>query len=393
MMKTIKNVMGVLLLAGLLVSTGCTHRISPEAASNTAVKSNQEVSALQNQLKQKNQEIAALASKNQSKDMLLEKYKAKLDDKSKAALEADMKSKSVVTAGSAAAGAMLLPPQAKTGECYARVFIPPTFKTMTEKVLKRAPSERLEIEPATYGMAEKRILVKEASERLELVPAQYGWAEEKVLVKEASTRIEKVPAKYEWKTEKILVKPAYSMWKKGRGPIEKIGNATGEIMCLVEVPAVYKTVKKKVMVSPPTVRTINIPAEYKTVKKKVMIKPPTTHKVVIPAVYKTVKVKTLVTAPKERRITIPPEYQTVTKTEKVTEGHMEWRRILCETNTSADLVAKVQRALKNAGQNPGEIDGVFGWRTINAMKAYQKKKGLAVGALTYETIKSLGVRF
>jgi len=72
---------------------------------------------------------------------------------------------------------------------------------------------------------------------------------------------------------------------------------------------------------------------------------------------------------------------------------MEWRRILCETNTSVDLVTKVQQALKNAGYDPGPIDGVFGWRTVNAMKSYQKKKNLAVGALTYETIKSLGVKF
>jgi len=380
MTKTSKNVLGVLLLAGALAFIGCAHSGS------------QEVSDLQGQLRQKDQEIKTLESSNQNKDMLLEKYKVNLDDQSRAALEADMRAKKAVEANKAAPEAMLLPPEAKPGECYARVFIPPTYRTATEKVLKNGASERLEVVPAKYNWVEKRVLVTEASERLELVPAKYQWVEEKYLVKEASTRMDQVPAKYDWETESILVKPAYSVWKKGRGPIEKVDNATGEIMCLVEIPATYKTVKKKVMVSSPSTRTVNIPAEYKTVKKKVMVKAPTTHKVEIPAVYKTVKVRNLVSAPKEHRIAIPAEYQTVAKTEKVTEGQMEWRQILCETNVSTDVITKVQAALQRAGHNPGPIDGVIGYQTRDAMKSYQQKKGLAVGELTYETIKSLGVK-
>lgn len=231
----------------------------------------------------------------------------------------------------------------------------------------------------------------EASERLEVAPAEYQWVEEKYLVKEASTRMEQIPAKYDIEAETILVKPAYSVWKKGRGPIEKVDNATGEIMCLVEIPASYKTVEKKVMVSTPGTRKVTIPAEYETVKKKVMVKPPSTRKVAIPAVYKTVKVRNLVAEPQERRIPIPAEYQTVAKTEKIAEGHMEWRRILCETNVSTDVITKVQMALQRTGYNPGPIDGVLGWQTNGALKSYQQKKGLAVGELTYETIESLGV--
>jgi hypothetical protein len=139
-----------------------------------------------------------------------------------------------------------------------------------------------------------------------------------------------------------LVKPAETVWKKGRGPIEKIDNTTGEIMCLVEVPAVYETVKKNVMVAPPTTREIAIPAEYETVKKRVMVKPPTTRTIEIPAVYKTVKVKKLVSPAQERKISIPAEYQTVTKTQQVTEERMEWRQILCETNVSPDFISVLE---------------------------------------------------
>ena len=370
MKKPSKNALGIVLLAGVLAFIGCAHSGSHE------------VGDLQSQLKQKDQKIKTLETSNQDKDMLLEQYQARLNEQSGGATEASM----------SASGDMLLPPKAKPGECYARVFIPPAYRTSTEKALMRGAAERLEVIPARYEWVEKRVLVTEASERLEVVPAQYQWVEEKYLVKEASTRMKEIPAKYDWETETIMVKPAYSVWKKGRGPIEKVDNATGEIMCLVEIPASYQALKKKVMVSPPGTHTVNIPAEYETVKKKVMVKPPATRKVEIPAVYKTVKVRNLVSKPKERRIPVAAEYQTVTKTEKVSEGRMEWRQILCETNVSPGIITRVQTALQQSGHNPGPIDGVLGRQTRVALKSYQQKKGLAVGELTYETIKSLGVK-
>jgi len=163
-------------------------------------------------------------------------------------------------------------------------------------------------------------------------------------------------------------------------------------MCLVEIPAAYKTVKQKVMVTPPTTRKIEIPAKYETVKKKIMVKPPTTRKIEIPADYKIVKVNKMVSPPQERRIPISAEYQTVTRTEQVSEGRLEWRRVLCETNVSRDIIARVQTALRSAGHDPVFIDGVIGPKTTAAMKAYQREKGLGVGSLTYRTMESLGIK-
>jgi len=187
------------------------------------------------------------------------------------------------------------------------------------------------------------------------------------------------------------VKPAHTEWKKGKGEITKIDNSTGEIMCLINVPAVYKTVRKKVLVKPETTKTITIPAEYKTVKVKKVVKPAGTKTIEIPAVYKTVKVKKEVTPPTTKKITIPAEYKTVTKRVKVTEERMEWQPILCKTNTTPDIITRIQRALKKAGFNPGPIDGVIGSQTKAAITAFQKAKGLAIGGLTLKTLKKLGV--
>ncbi|MEM9175325.1 MAG: peptidoglycan-binding domain-containing protein [Myxococcota bacterium] len=288
-------------------------------------------------------------------------------------------------------GGDLLPP-AEPGQCYARVFVPPTYETRTEDVLKTAATERLEVIPATYETVDEQVLVEAASERIEVIPAVYGWVEEQVLVKAASSRLEEVPAQYEWQEEQILVKPAHTIWKKGTGPIQKLDEATGEIMCLVEVPAEYKTVRKKVQVAGPTTREVAIPAEYKTVKRQVVTTPATTRTIEIPAKYKTVKVRQVVTPAAERRIPIAAEYQTVSKRVQVTEGEMAWRQILCETNTTADIVRQMQRALDAAGHSPGPIDGIVGRETLAALRGYQTEKGLPEGGVTLATLKSLGVQ-
>ncbi len=99
----------------------------------------------------------------------------------------------------------------------------------------------------------------------------------------------------------------------------------------------------------------------------------------------------LVKPAQEIRTEIPAEIETVAENVKVKDGRMEWRPILCETNTSPDVVRKLQSALMNAGFNPGAIDGSLGGRTFTAVQAYQQANGLPSGQLTLETLNSLGV--
>jgi len=295
------------------------------------------------------------------KGMTAEDYKKELDAKARllreaeerarqaqlAKEEAERRAREAMLAKERAEKDAYCPPlTAKIGECYASVYVPPKFRTVTEKVL-----------------------VKQASERIETIPAKYEVVEQKVLVKEASVRYEEVPAEYGWVEEKVLVEPAHTVWKKGRGLIEKVDTITGEILCLVEVPARYETVRKQVVVKPATIRRVEIPAEYETIKVTKMVSPP-----------------------QEKRIPIPAEYGTVTRTEKVSDGYMACKPVLCETNISPKIVIRIQEALSKAGFSPGPVDGVLGEQTRAAIVSYQKAKGLAQGDLTYETLESLGVK-
>ncbi|MCA9774741.1 MAG: peptidoglycan-binding protein, partial [Myxococcales bacterium] len=106
----------------------------------------------------------------------------------------------------------------------------------------------------------------------------------------------------------------------------------------------------------------------------------------------TIKVKRLAEAAKEKRIELPAVYQTVTREEQVTEGRMEWRQILCQTNVRPGIVREIQQALVKAGYKPGPVDGVLGKETMAAVESFQKAKGLVVGPLTIRTLDALGVR-
>jgi len=284
-----------------------------------------------------------------------------------------------------------LPPGAKAGECYAQVMIPAQYKDISKNVVKREASETIETIPPEYELVEEQVLVKEASEKLEVTEPKYDFVEEKVLVLPASEKLVAVPAEYNTIEEQVLVREGYTTWKEGRGPIERLDNSTGKIMCLVNVPPEYKTLKKRVLVTPASTSKVEIPAEYKTIKKRVMVEAPQVRKIEIPAEYKTMKVSKLVKPAQEVRTQVPEEVNTVTERQMVSQSRMEWQPILCETNTTADVVRKLQEALTAAGYDAGTVDGALGPQTMAAVQSYQLSRGLGSGQLTMETLRSLGI--
>lgn len=286
----------------------------------------------------------------------------------------------------------MLPPNALPGHCYARVVIPATYTTEMQRILAAPEQTEISVIPARFETVLEQVLISEAYEELSVIPATYKTITEQVLVKEATSELITHPAEYKTVTEQVLVKPAYTTWEKGRGPIEKIDDATGEIMCLVEVPAEYNTVTRQELVHPERTESVLIPAVYDTITRTVVDQPARTETVTIPAVYDTIEVVKQVEAPKENVITTAAVYTDMPKQVVVAEADMEWREILCETNTTPDVVRRLQQALMDNGYNPVWVDGVYGTETRAAVAAYQRDKGLATGGLTMRTLEHLGVR-
>ncbi|MCP5267072.1 MAG: peptidoglycan-binding protein [Burkholderiaceae bacterium] len=297
----------------------------------------------------------------------------------------------VLSGGSGAVGADL-PPTAKPGQCYARIYLPPKYRTVTERVVVRDAREVVETTPPRFAPVSEQVLVRPGSARIEVIPAEFKWVEERVLVTPETRRLVEVPAQIEQVSEQVLVKAGYTTWKKGRGPIQRIDKATGEIMCLVEVPPVYKTVTRSVVKRPASVREEVVPAVYRTVRTQTMVKPATTREVPVAAQYRTVTVNRLIEPAGEKRRKLPAEYGSVTREEMITPGAVEWREILCETNMTKARVADIQRALRASGFDPGPIDGVIASRTMAAVNAFQRARNLPVDEyLNIETVRALGV--
>lgn len=178
-------------------------------------------------------------------------------------------------------------PPAKLGQCYIKVKQAAIYKTLSKKILLR----------------------KAMKKRVQVRPAQYHWKVKKILVKPKRYTQRIIPAQYRMINHRVLIKPSYHAWKKGKGLITRIDETTGEILCRVKIPAVYKNVRKKVLVRPAhSIKSVQ-PAVYKQIKTKTMLSP---------VVYKTAY--------------IPARYTTKIYKVKTSTAKYVWRPIMCKTN-------------------------------------------------------------
>ncbi|MCI4644418.1 MAG: peptidoglycan-binding protein, partial [Hyphomonadaceae bacterium] len=131
-------------------------------------------------------------------------------------------------------------------------------------------------------------------------------------------------------------------------------------------------------------------ARYETIRREVVVEPPRYVEEAVPAVYETHVIRTLVTPAQERRVAVPAIYTTIEKEVVIGGGEIRWAEVLCASNTDRYKVAEIQGALTDAGY-PTLIDGAFGPRTLRAMEAFQRSRGMAVGYMTVETAEALGI--
>jgi peptidoglycan hydrolase-like protein with peptidoglycan-binding domain len=162
----------------------------------------------------------------------------------------------------------------------------------------------------------------------------------KISLRSAPQKVEDVPAVVETVEEKIVDQPGTTFWRK---------DPKGDIFYLEETGTTYKTVKREIVKSPATTRTVEVPAEYKTNSRQ----------------------------------------------EIVREETVEWTEILCGNNAKKSIIADMQSKLKKAGFKPGNTDGDLDEDTMDALNKYQKSKGLKVdseGYINMDSLKSLGVK-
>ena len=65
-----------------------------------------------------------------------------------------------------------LPVTNEPGKCYAKCLIPDEYETVTEQVMVRAASSRVETVPAEYETVTEQVMAKGESKRMIAVPAE-----------------------------------------------------------------------------------------------------------------------------------------------------------------------------------------------------------------------------
>jgi hypothetical protein len=345
----------------------------------------------------------------------------------------------------------LIPPDAKAGECYAKVVIPAKYKTIQEKILVQEASHKISITPAKYEWVNKKIevspkstklivipasykkvienvevkapqrtwrtalkrtappvskellvaakikgidvvntvpgtcyreyytpeqyktvtkeiVVEEAREKKEIIPAKYETKEETIEIKPASKKTVTIPATYSFKEEKILVEKAKTIWKKGVNPAQKLNGATGEIMCLVKIPAKYKIVKKRVVKTPATTKVIETPAETKTIKIKKLISEASSRTITIPEVKRQIEQKIL---------ELPSEFTWIQVGKKVNKAWHYTGHQVCLTETPAQH-RKITRVVKERSPLIKEVIIEPKYKTVKVKKLVEEAKEVKI---------------
>ncbi len=135
--------------------------------------------------------------------------------------------------------------------------------------------------PAVYQTVQERVLVQKASKQRVTVPAVYGVQAKRVVLQPERVSYRTIAPIYSVQSRRVMVRPASYGWeyqmRKGK-----------KVLCKVKHPAVYSTVKERVLVKPGGRVAVRQPAIYGTVNERVIVRAATTRVVHQPAVYKTV---------------------------------------------------------------------------------------------------------
>ncbi|MGB0839204.1 MAG: peptidoglycan-binding domain-containing protein [Chitinophagales bacterium] len=285
-----------------------------------------------------------------------------------------------------------LPDDAGGDKCYAKATTTERYEMVENKRLLKAAYTKVVEHPAVFDTIVEKVLIQEESIELVVIPAKFETKEERVLVQEAYPTVVEA---YENVVNTVEVQPAGGTWQKTT--IDPNCTSPNPEDCIImtyeEKPAILDTVTKKVLKEVKNNSKEN-PPEYKIVKKKVLKKPAEVIQVTNPAQYEQVVKRVLVKPSRREEIEVPAEYEMVMEKKKVEAGGLiKWVEIVCPKKINSSVIKQLQLALNLKGYYDGQLDGVMGTQTKQALSLYQQSTQLPTGNLNAATMQSLGLSF
>jgi len=290
--------------------------------------------------------------------------------------------------------------------------IPAKYRTVTKKIL---------IDGTSIKLLSSKPVYKNIKDRVEVRPAKTEWRKticnNKGCNQSEVVCLVEVPVKYKKITRRVVLQPAIGTKNIPVKPkyktikIEELLTPASERV--IPIPAKYMTISKKNRIENEKYFWSNhsntnessqsrsqcdkicltvVPAKYKTVTKKVLLSPPETKRVSTKAQYTVVKIKEIEQKEYVKKVIIPAEYINVIVEKEKTKSYAKWMPMVCEEQLTPKIIKSVQLALTEEGLYTAVIDGILSMETKSAIREYQKRQGLAVThKLSIETMISLGI--
>ena len=278
------------------------------------------------------------------------------------------------------------------GQCWVNAQVRPRPVQSTQELVIKDSVNKITVTPAELDKGFKQVVTREGTKTYRIEPPTYRVVSEQVKIRPEVKRYVVVPAVYENTKETVTLEEAKTVLDQCRAAGTRYSSGSGAMaFCARQVPAKQEVVDVKKLVSPETVRVETDPAEYKSITRWIVDKPAQAVEVTVDPEYTKVASTEMVKPVEANQIILPEQKRQLQVTRFEGNARIVSRQTVCDPDINEDLITRLQQSLSKRGFNPGSIDGKLGKRTIDALGEYQAANGLAVGALTLESLTALEV--
>ncbi|TXH70375.1 MAG: peptidoglycan-binding protein [Thiothrix sp.] len=268
-------------------------------------------------------------------------------------------------------------------QCSAELLSPARFQEESIKVLVYSGAASYSNIPAEMVWSETKIQVEPARYAQETEPAQYEEFEDIIEVERARSELYATPAQYQKVAREIVLKPQHKRWKQGC-------LAGSQAACLDTIEAELVKIPTEIIKEPAQIHQRSIPAKTIKIKRKQLLKSGKGIGPIIPARYETIKLLRISKPWKIISSLVPAQYKTILVQRKLKDERLLNMPVACAEHLSLEQIKQIQLALIQTGQNitsTGNLDAA----TIDALHAFQEANNLAIGGLSLETLRKLGL--
>jgi outer membrane protein OmpA-like peptidoglycan-associated protein len=228
---------------------------------------------------------------------------------------------------------LTLPQNPEPGKCYVMCKTPEVWKNEEVTIEVEPAYKKIITHPAEYNTVTEKVLVKEASTKLQIVPAVWETKEISYVAKEDANKLSVVKAIFSNDSETIETKAASANWQMSdRKPDCQSDDPNDcRYWCYKPVAAKYVTVPLTKLASDASTVSNAVPGYEKTYTRRVIVQQETTKTIEVPAVYSTVKKTVLSKDAWKEEVTVAAKYKTVSKEVLVNKGGLtSWKEVECE---------------------------------------------------------------